>query len=52
MHHENDFDLWVCCEDKCVCVYDCDEGFLDWILMIALSRHKCFHFPKMRLRYK
>lgn len=39
MNNKIDFDLWVN-------VYDCDEWFLDWILMIALKRQKCFHLQK------
>lgn len=39
MNNKIDFDLWVN-------VYDCDEWFLDWILMIALKRQKCFHIQK------
>lgn len=39
MNNKIDFDLWVN-------VYDCNEWFLDWILMIALTRQKCFHLQK------
>lgn len=44
MNHENDFDLRVCCEDKRT--RTTATVISDWILMIALSRQKCFHFSK------